>query len=296
MRRRDFLGAAALAPAIRAATPRADFPKEPRARLSVASYPFRAMLDPKNGKLSLLEFPKFVVETYGVAGVEPLDTHFASTDTKYLAKFRDALAGAKARVVNIPVGRIGGSFYDRDPQKRAVAIERAKHWVDVAAFVGSPSIRAHITGARGARQDAALAAESLRTVAEYGSQKNVVVHLENDDPRTEDAFFIVDIIERSGTPWLRALPDFCNSMLLGKGEEYNDRAVAAMFQHAWGICHVKDSEQDGTKFWHIDLARMFAIARKAGYQGYYSMEFDAEADPTEPTRKLIEATLRALAA
>ena len=104
-------------------------------------------------------------------------------------------------------------------------------------------------------------------VAEYGSHKNVVVHLENDDPRTEDAFFIVDVIRRAGTPWLRALPDFCNSMLLAKGEEYNYRAVTAMFQHAWGICHVKDSEQDGAKFWHIDLATDVRDCEEVGVSG-----------------------------
>ena len=41
---------------------------------------------------------------------------------------------------------------------------------------------------------------------------------------------------------------------------------------------------------------MFAIAKKSGYRGYYSMEFDADADPVEPTRKLIAATLKALGA
>ncbi len=299
MRRREFISSLALAPvALRAAarTPQAHFPTQPRARLAVASYPFRQMLNPKSGKLSLLDFPKFIVDTYGVNGIEPLDAHFASTDSAYLTKFRSALDSAKAHVVDIAVGRIGGSFYDPDAAKRAAVVERAKHWVDVAATLGSPSIRTHIIGANKAPQDPALAAESLGKVAGYGSQKNVVVHLENDDPRTEDAFFLVDIIKRANTPWLRALPDFCNSMLLNKGEEYNDRAVTAMFQHAWGICHVKDSEQDGAKFWHVNLPKLVGIAEKSGYRGYYSMEFDADADATEPTHKLIEATLRALSA
>ena len=111
MRRRDFLGAAALIPALRAQVmPRADFPKDPRARISVASYPFRRMLDPKRGKMTLLEFPKFVVETYDVRGIEPLDEHFVSTEPKYLAKFRAALKAAGAHVVNIPVGRLEGEL------------------------------------------------------------------------------------------------------------------------------------------------------------------------------------------
>jgi len=123
----------------------------------------------------------------------------------------------------------------------------------------------------------------------------VVVHLENDDARSEEAFFLVDIIKAAGTPWLRALPDFCNSMLLERGDDYNYKAVRALFDHAYGICHVKDSEQDGKKMFHVDLGRTFEIARAAGYRGYFSMEYDAEGDPFEPTAKLIEGTLRVLA-
>jgi hypothetical protein len=121
-----------------------------------------------------------------------------------------------------------------------------------------------------------------------------VVHLENDDARSEEAFFLVDVINEVNTLWLRALPDFCNSMLLERGEDYNYKAVAAMFDHAYGICHVKDSEQDGKKMFHIDLVRTFEIAEKAHYRGYFSMEFDAEGDPFTPTAGLIEGSLRAL--
>jgi sugar phosphate isomerase/epimerase len=99
------------------------------------------------------------------------------------------------------------------------------------------------------------------------------------------------VIKAAGTPWLRALPDFCNSMLLERGDDYNYKAVRAMFDHAYGICHVKDSEQDVKKMFHVDLGRTFEIARAAGYRGYFSMEYDAEGDAFAPTAKLIEASL-----
>ena len=67
-----------------------------------------------------------------------------------------------------------------------------------------------------------------------------------------------------------------------------------MFEHAYGICHVKDSEQDGKKMFHVDLARMFEIARTAGYRGYFSIEYDAEGDPVGPTEGLVAGSLREL--
>ena len=84
-------------------------------------------------------------------------------------------------------------------------------------------------------------AESQREVAEYGAGKNVVVNLENDDLVSEDAFFVVKVIEEVNHPYLHALPDFANSMMTGNAD-FNYRAQQAMFQHAYSICHVKDGE------------------------------------------------------
>jgi sugar phosphate isomerase/epimerase len=273
--------------------PHVAFPSRPRERLAVASWPFRKLVNPKTGTLPLLDFPKMVVDRFGVHGVEPLDEHFLSTDAAYLDRFREAVAKCGSRVVNIPVGRLGGSFYDSDVEKRKHVVVTAKHWIDVASAVGSPSVRVHIAAAKDP-PNVALAAESLREVAEYGGSKNVVVHLENDDPKSEEAFFLVDVIKVAGTAWLRALPDFCNSMLLERGNEYNYKAVRAMFEHAYGICHVKDSEQDGKKMFHVDLGKTFEIARATGYRGYFSMEYDGEGDPFAPTLVLVETSLRAL--
>jgi sugar phosphate isomerase/epimerase len=274
--------------------PHAVFPSNPRNRLAVASWPFRKLVDPKKGTLPLLEFPKMIADRFGVHGIEPLDEHFPSTDGVYLEQFRTAVEKAGSRVVNIPVGKLGGSFYDADADRRKSVIETAKHWVDVAAAVGSPGVRVHVAPAKNP-PNVAIAASSLKEVAEYGEKKNVVVHLENDDPKSEEAFFLVDVIIAAKTLWLRALPDFCNSMLLDRGDDYNYKAVASMFEHAYGICHVKDSEQDGKKMFHIDLARTFEIARAARYRGYFSIEYDAEGDPVAPTEALIAASLKVLA-
>jgi sugar phosphate isomerase/epimerase len=275
--------------------PSVTFPTAPRERLAVASYPFRKDFDPHHGTQKLLDFPKMVVERFRVKGIEPLDEHFASTDSAYLAQFRKVLDSTETHVVNIPVGQIHGSFYDPDETRRAMAISTAKHWIGVAAALGSPGIRAHVRSVKGTPPDAKLAASSLSQVAAYGQQKQIVVSLENDDPSSEDAFFLVDVIERARTPWLRALPDFANSMLLEKGEDYNYRAVTAMFQHACTISHVKEIETDNGKVFHVDLARTFAIARQAGYKGYFSIEWDSDGDPYAGTEHLITESLKALA-
>jgi hypothetical protein len=103
------------------------------------------------------------------------------------------------------------------------------------------------------------------------------------------------VIEKVNHGYLRALPDFGNS-IVKYGEEGNEKAVAAMLKHAFNMCHVKGAMQpDGGQTYHVDLKRMFAIARQSSYQGYFSMEFDTNGgDPFAGTTKLIDETLQYL--
>lgn len=281
---------------------RIEFPTEARERLAVASWPFRAYMESPTNKwardaklpgMDLKDFPAMVVERFGLHGVEPLDQHFRSTDLAYVGEVREAAEKAGVRVVDIPCG-VGASFYDPDPAKRQKAVEGGRKWVDIARALGAPSIRAHIEGSRRFKPDAELAAESLRKLAAYGEEQHIIINLENDDNATEDAFFIVEVIQKVNSPTLRALPDFCNSMLT-HDQAFNDRALEAMFPLASNIAHVKDSEVgDGGKLYTVDVAKCFEIAKAAGYRGYYSMEWEGREGPYEGTQKLIDESLKYL--
>lgn len=246
--------------------------------------------------MKLESFPAMVVSRFGVKGIEPLNEHFPASDPRYLDKFRAATEKAGAHIVNIPTNP-GGSLYDSDLTKRMAAVAGAKHWVDVAVTLGSPSIRVSVTGTANSRPVAGRAIESLKAISDYGTYKNVLITLENDDPHSEDAFFLTGIIDRVQSPYLRALPDFCNSMIEKKGDEsFNNAALKAMFSRAYNICHVKDSEMDGETLYRVNADKCFDIARSAGYKGFYSMEWEGKGEPYGGTRKLIELSLKNLTA
>lgn len=279
------------------------FPTAPRERMAVASWPFRAYMESptnawaRNKKLpgmDLKDFPAMVVSKFHLHGIEPLDQHFRSTDLAYVHEVRAAAEKAGVRVVDIPCG-VGASFYDTDPAQRKKAVAGGRKWVDIAKALGSPSIRAHIEGKGSLKPDATLAAESLKELAAYGAERNVIINLENDDNFTEDPFMIVEVLHKVNSPYLRALPDFCNSMLT-HDQAFNNRAMEAMFPLAYNIAHVKDSEVgDKNKLYTVDVAKCFQIAKAAGYRGYYSMEWEGAGEPYAGTQKLIDATLKYLA-
>jgi len=298
-----------LLPALaRAATsePSVQFPAAARDRVAVAAYPFREFIVgwkgwdgktpstvPRSQQIELKDFAAHVVEKFHVNKIEPWSPIFPSTDPKYLDEFRKSVEKANAAVVDIAVDG-GYSQYSMDSTIRQKAVTASNQWIDVGAALGSPSIRTHIDDAKDSKPDVGRTADTLGRVAEYAAKKNVVVHLENDNPVSEDPFFIVRVIEKVNSPWLRALPDFGNS-LAAHDEDFSNRALDAMFAHAYGICHVKDGEvNDAGKPVRVDLAKTFEILRKHGYKGYCSIEYDAPGDPYKPTTELIEQTVKFL--
>jgi sugar phosphate isomerase/epimerase len=284
-----------------AKAPQYNFPTAPRDRLAVTSWPFRAFIKSpinknfKAGGLSMdmKDFPAFVVEKFGVYNINPLGNHFGSLDAAYLQAFRTSVQRAGSHVVDL--GLPGGVFYDPDASKRASAVAEGRKWIDVAVAVGSPSVRQHVSGRAGQNPDVMLAAQSLGELAAYGAKRNVVVNLENDDPVSEDPFFLIAVIKKVNSPFLRALPDFGNS-LIGHDAAFNSRAVKAMFPYAWNMCHVKDAvESDGRHLVPVDLKNIFDIARASSYRGYFSMELDINSgDPVPGTKRLVEETLKYL--
>jgi len=285
-----------------ASQPSVSFPATLRDRIAVASYPFRDFISPGNyatealkstPKMEIAQFAAHISERFHVNRIEPWSAHFRSLEPKYLADFRSALDRAKASVVNIAVDG-EHSFYASDQAERDQAVTVNKQWVDAAVTLGSPSIRTHIASAGKQPPDLERSADTLKRIAEYASTRNVVVHLENDDGVTEDPFFLVHVIERVNSPWLRGLPDFGNS-LMHLAPESAYAGLEAMFKHAYGICHIKGSEStEKGAVVPVDLAYAFGILKENGYRGYLSMEYDDVGDPYRGTAELIERTLHFL--
>ncbi len=278
------------------------FPTAPRERVAVAAYPFREFTVgwkegdgksptvPAAQQFELKDFAAHVAEKFNVHKVELWSPTFPSTDPKYLDQMRAAVAKARSAVVDIAV-EVKDSQYSPDAAERGRALVFSKQWIDVGAALGSPCIRTHVAGGKDAKTDVGRAADTLSRVADYAAKKNVVVHLENDNPVSEDPFFLVQVIEKVKSPWLRALPDFGNSVV-AHDQEFSNRAMDAMFEHAYGICHAKDGEaNEQGKIVHVDLPATFAILKKHGYKGYCSIEYDAPGDPYKPTAELVEKTV-----
>jgi sugar phosphate isomerase/epimerase len=276
------------------------FPQQARERISVSSYPFRefiigrdAATNAASHKMEIKEFAAHVIAKFNINKIEPWSNHFLKLEGAYLEEIRAAVKKVGAMIVNVAVDG-EHSPYAADPAERDRAVAFSKKWIDAAAMAGSSSVRTNIPRAKDSEPDVERAADSLRRAAEYGSSKQVVVNLENDNPVSEDPFFLTQVIDKVNSPWLRALPDFGNSLATGK-EEHAYAGVDAMFGRAYNICHVKAMESnDAGQVFHVDMAKTFGMLKSHGYKGYCSMEWDSPGDPYRGTQDLIAETVRYL--
>lgn len=271
------------------------FPTEPRARIAVATYPFRALInapgnqdrDTSKPGMDLAAFAVFIREQFQVGGIEPLHSHFPSTEPADVRELRAAFDQAGVRTVNIPVDA-EVDLCSKDPAAREAAVAAYRRWIDVAVLLSSPSIRISLPHCS-AGAPLGQAVQALEPVVRYAALNDVVIAFENDDPVYNSAARIAAVLAQAHNPSFKALPDFANS-LMGGDAGFNARAVRQMFAHAWNIAHVKDAEIIRNKRETVSLPELFGIAKSSGYRGFYSMESDSGVDPLNDTKHLIEQT------
>jgi sugar phosphate isomerase/epimerase len=278
--------------------PRIVFPSAPHDRISVASYPFREFIagqhDDKSAassKMPLKDFAAHVATKFNIRRVEPWSEHFLSLEPGYLDEIRDAASKAGGSFADIAADG-DNSIYSADPAERERAIKFGETWIEVAARLASPSVRINIAPAKNVKPDAAHVAEGLKPIAEYAASKNIAVHLENDNPVSENPFFVVSVLDRVNSPWLHALPDFGNSLAALPAEDAY-RGLDQMFAHAYAISHVKDTATTPANVVvQADMERIFTLSKKHNYKGIFSMEWETAGDVYAGTAKLIAVTLK----
>jgi len=231
------------------------------------------------GKISLMDFPEICAKEFGVDAVELCQMHFFSMDKGYVEKVREALDCSGLTLVNIPVDV--GYVAEPDPEKRKADFETIRRWFYIARDLGSPSIRVN-TGKGTGDEALRRAIDGFRELVKTAEDTGVRLLIENHGGISEDPDNVVRIIEEIGSDYLRTCPDFGNFPSAARYE-----GLAKLAKHA-AVVHAKTYEFDehGEET-TIDLKRCINILKRAGFHGYYSVEFEGQSDQREGVKKTI---------
>ncbi|MEO6525257.1 MAG: sugar phosphate isomerase/epimerase family protein [Gemmatimonadaceae bacterium] len=161
---------------------------------------------------------------------------------------------------------------------RAEGVQRVKTWIEVAAKLGAPTVRAFAdsqapfkswqeasgNAPRGAVE--AWIADALRECAEHGEKFGVIVAVQNHGDFIRSGAEHLSLLERVNHRWCAAMVDTGEYFT---ADPYIDIALMAPRAVNWQVKETTRSRLDSPR---IDMKRLVTVIRKSGYQGYLPIE------------------------
>jgi sugar phosphate isomerase/epimerase len=187
-----------------------------------------------------------------------------------------------------------GELADPDEKKRKESLKKHKNWIDAAAEIGSPAIRVNLFGYTELELWHNACVAALKELGPYAAEKNILILPENHAQLSNNADYMVAVLDEVNLPNVGVLPDFGNFCVLReKGDRWNgscldeyDRyeGIAKLMKHAKGFVSAKSQnfDENGDEI-KIDYYKMMQILKDAGFSGYIGVEYENEEfiDPSE---------------
>jgi sugar phosphate isomerase/epimerase len=226
-------------------------------------------------------------------GVELLGYHFPARDAAYL---RDLKKRCADRYLTIAMVSAGGHLTTLDDAQRAADVQEIGQWMDVALYLGAPLVRFFCgSGPELAAGGPALYAKvlaAMKQVADMAEKKGVIAALENHGGTSADQLlaFQRDV----GSPWFKFTLDTGNFPPTSRVGLETYTSIERCAPHA-AIVHAKffNVRPDGRDA-DFDWARIHGILRKAGFNGFLSVEYEGEDADEIATMRRIAAYLKKL--
>jgi sugar phosphate isomerase/epimerase len=173
---------------------------------------------------------------------------------------------------------VRNEFTTADAAVRAEGVLRIKAWIEVAAKLGAPVVRAFADSqppfrnwqqaANNAPRDQveAWVAAALRECAEHGRKFGVIVGVQNHGDFISSGPEHRSLLQRVNHEWCAALVDTGKYLT---SDPYADIALMAPGAVNW---QVKETTQSTLTSPRVDMKRLLAIIRQSGYRGYLPIE------------------------
>ena len=244
------------------------------------------------GELDHLDFARAAKNTYGIDAVEYVNQFFKerANDRSYLTEMKERAADHGVRSLLIMVdgeGRLG----DPSDAARQEAVENHYKWVEAADFLGCHSIRVNAASEGSFEEQQRLAADGLRSLADFAADYDIYVLVENHGGLSSNGRWLAGVMEMADHPLVGTLPDFGN-FRIREGEEY-DRYVGVreLMPYAKAVSAKSHIFNDDGEEARTDYRRMMQIVLDAGYHGYVGIEYEGRGVSEEQGIQMTKALL-----
>lgn len=285
MNRRDFLAAAAAAPAGAAlAQPAENLPKKARLKPALCAYSFRQELQ---SKAKTYEDLVRACVDWDVDGLDMTVYWMPSTDPAWLHSLRRLAYRCGVQIYSIAIRT---ELTRPEPKERDAEVENIRRWVDVAAELGAGHIRVfggYLRGGVTEEQAVPWVVECLQRGAEYAGSHGILLGLENHGGITTRAERILEILRKVDSPWV--------GINLDTGNFPQDpwRQMEMCLPHAVNVQVKSEMTHENGQRGPQDWDRVVRMVAASGYKGYLSLEYEAKEPAATAVPRLL-GELRAL--
>jgi len=233
---------------------------------------------PPGGDLTLLTAPKFIADELGLHNVEIWSAQFADQSLDYCRQVKAAAAAAGSTIIDVQVdGR--ENLSEPDPAKRAESIASIKQWMDRAAAVGSPRMRANTGGGTPEAWDVNRTADSFRQLADYGKKIGVKILIENHTGYSADIDKVVQLVKAVNDPNCRLISDWGNTPSTSPADRV---AGLSKLLPQLELVSAKELDfDDQNKHTSYDIVPLIKATEASGFRGIYSIEFYSNKPPRD---------------
>jgi sugar phosphate isomerase/epimerase len=188
----------------------------------------------------------------------------------------------KRHAFNLGLGISGtgvrNDFTTADKAVRGEGVQRIKNWIEVAAKLGAPTVRAfadsqppfknwqQASGNATREQVEEWMAADLLDCAKHGEKFGVIVAVQNHGDFINTGAEHLSLLKRVDHEWCCALVDTGKYIT---EDPYIDIALLAPYAVNWQIKETLFSQPDAPR---TDMKRLLGIVRKSGYRGYLPIE------------------------
>lgn len=183
-------------------------------------------------------------------------------------------------------------FTNPDKNKVAADVQLVKDWIECASKMGAPVIRifsgnADLTG-QAWDEAASRMMEAVHACVEHGKKYGVMVGIQNHNDFIKTAAQVHKICAMNTSEWFGLILDIGSYRT---GDPYAQIAETARYAINWQI---KENVFVNGKEVPVDLNKVIAAVKAAGYKGYLPVETLGAGDPKVKVPVFVEKVRKAL--
>jgi sugar phosphate isomerase/epimerase len=240
-------------------------------KLGLCTWSIHKSLEAK--KITFVELLDYCAQQLKVGGIDIIADHLPKTDKKSLIEYKKRATDLQLTICCLSPGN---NFGKPKPEERKAEVEAVKKWLEAGYILGAPVLRI-FSGWPWPYADKEklwpAMVECIRECEQAAKETGTVLAIEphNDGGFLPTAVDTLRLIKEINSPWVKINLDTGNYK-----DPDNYKAIADTIMYAPHIHAKVHHISDDAKELVFDFDRIYAILKKAGYRGFFSLEFEGQ--------------------